>query len=49
MKFQDLIKNEKTEEELKNDPIYHKSNAFIQSLRLEDETVKNHELNQEVD
>ena len=50
MEVKDLIKDEKTEEELKNDPTYQKSKSsvFLQSTDLKGDTVEGYDFNQGV-
>ena len=51
MEVKNLIKDEKTEEELKNDPTYQKAknSVFVQSTGLKGDTVKGYDFNQGVD
>ena len=51
MEVKDLIKEEKTEEDLKKDPTYQKAknSVFVQSTELKGDTVKGYDFNQGVD
>ena len=51
MEVKDLVKDEKTEEDLKNDPTYQKAknNVFVQSTELKGDTVQGYDFNQGVD
>ena len=51
MEVKDLIKDEKTEEDLKNDPTYQKAknSVFVQSTELKGDIVKGYDFNQGVD
>ena len=51
MKVENLIKDERTEEDLKNDPTYQKakSSVFVQSTGLKGETVQGYDFNKGVD
>ena len=51
MKVENLIKDERTEEDLKNDPTYQKvkSSVFVQSTELKGETVHGYDFNKGVD
>ena len=51
MEVKDLIKDEKTEEDLKNDSTYQKAknSVFVQSTELKGDIVKGYDFNQGVD
>ena len=51
MEVKNLIKNERSEEDLKNDPTYQKakSSVFVQSSELKGETVQGYDFNKGVD
>ena len=51
MEVKDLVKEEKTEEDLKSDPTYQKAknNVFVQSTELKGDTVQGYDFNQGVD